>query len=227
MNRIYFIRHGEGQDNIARKFTSTWMDHSLTERGRQQALQTGEYLSGMHIDGIFCSPMKRAHETAQIIAGQLQMELTVLDEFRELNVGDLEGMDFTDENWVIYHDVTNQWYAGNTQASFPNGEDYSAIWDRTKRGYLKILQNHENSNFVIVGHGGIFVATLKAFVPGLEIPWLQNAIYNNCAITELEMELADGEFRGRIVRWSDNHYLSVDARTTIPAIAPLSSIKEK
>jgi broad specificity phosphatase PhoE len=226
MNRIYFVRHGEGQDNIARKFTSTWMDHSLTERGRQQALQTGKYMAGLHIDGIFCSPMKRAHETAQIIAGQMSMDSNVMEEFRELNVGDLEGKDFIDENWAIYHNVTNQWYAGNPHASFPNGEDYVKVWERTRRGYLTILQNHENSHFVIVGHGGIFVATLKEFVSGLDIRWLQNAIFYNCAITELEMEIGNGGLQGRIVRWSDNHHLSGDALTTTPAIAPLSSIKE-
>jgi broad specificity phosphatase PhoE len=98
MNRIYFVPHGEGQDNVARKFSSTWMDRSLTERGRLQALQTGQYFAGRQIDGIFCSPMKRAHETAQIIAGQMGMDLNVMDEFRESNVGDLEGKDFTDES---------------------------------------------------------------------------------------------------------------------------------
>jgi broad specificity phosphatase PhoE len=203
------------------------MDHSLTERGRQQAVQTRTYLAGLQIDDIFCSPMKRAHETAQIIARQLQMEATVLDETRELNVGDLEGKDFTDENWAIYHDVTNQWYAGNSHASFPNGEDYVTVWERTRRGYLKALQNHENSHFVIVGHGGIFVATLKEFVSRLDINWLQNASHYNCAITEIEMEIVNGELRGRIVRWSDNHHLSGDALATTPAIAPLSSIQEK
>lgn len=227
MNRIYFVRHGEGQDNLARKFSSTWMDHPLTERGRQQAEQTGKYLRGLHVDKIFCSPMKRAHETARIIAGQLHMDLIVLDEFRELNVGDLEGRDFTDENWAIYHDVTNQWYAGNPHASFPGGEDDVMIWERTRRGYLKVLQEHENSQFVIVGHGGIFAATLKEFVPGLDIHWLQNAVYYNCAVTELEVDVINGELRGQIVRWSDNRHLSGDALTTLPAIPPLSSIQEK
>ena len=227
MNRIYFVRHGEGQDNVARKFSSTWMDHPLTERGRLQAQQTGKYLAGRRIDGIFCSPMKRAHETAQIISGQMDLEPTVLDEFREINVGDLEGKDFTDENWAIYHGVTNQWYAGNPHASFPNGENYLAVSERTRKGYLKILQNHENGHFVIIGHGGIFIATLKDFCPGLEINWLQNAVYYNCAITELEMEILNGELKGRIVTWSDNHYLSGDALTTAPAIPPLSSIQEK
>ena len=227
MNRIYFVRHGEGQDNVARKFSSTWMDHSLTERGKLQALQTGQYLAGKPIEGIFCSPMKRAHETAQIIAGQMGMDLNVMDELRELNVGDLEGKDFTDENWAIYHNVTNQWYAGNPRARFPNGEDYRNVWERTRRAYLKILKNHDNNHFVIVGHGGVFAATLKECVSGLDIHWLQNAVYYNCAITELEMEIVNGELWGRIVRWSDNHHLSGDALTTLPAIPPLSSLQEK
>lgn len=227
MNRIYFVRHGEGQDNVARRFSSTWMDHPLTERGRQQSVQTGEYFAGMHIDGIYCSPMKRSHETAQIIASRLGMEVAVMPEFREVNVGDLEGRDFTDENWAIYHGVTNQWYAGNPHASFPGGEDYAAVWDRTKKGYLKVLQDHDDGQFVIVGHGGIFIATLKDFCPGLEVSWLQNANYYNCAITKLEMEIVNDELRGRIVRWSDNHHLSADALTTAPAIPPLYSIQEK
>jgi broad specificity phosphatase PhoE len=203
------------------------MDHSLTERGRLQALQTGEYLSGRHIDEIFCSSMKRAHETAQITARQMKMELTVLDEFRELNVGELEGMDFTDENWTLYHDVTNHWYAGNSQASFPGGEDYVAVWERTKTGYLKVLQDYKNGHFAVVGHGGIFISTLKDFCPGPGISWLQNAVFYNCAITELEMEILSGEWKGRIVSWSDHHHLRGDALTTSPAIPPLSSIQEK
>jgi broad specificity phosphatase PhoE len=226
MNRIYFVRHGEGQDNVARKFSSTWMDHPLTERGRLQAKQTGEYLAGLSVDGIFCSPMKRAHETAQIIARRLNMEPTVLEDLREINVGDLEGRDFNDENWGIYHAVTNQWYAGKPHASFPRGEDYVTVWERTRRAYLLVLRNREKDSFVIVGHGGIFIATLKELIPGLEISWLQNAVYYNCAITELEVEIVDGQLKGRIIRWSDHHYLSGDALTTMAAIPPLSSIQE-
>jgi broad specificity phosphatase PhoE len=30
MKRIYFVRHVEGQDNVARKFSSTWTDHHLS-----------------------------------------------------------------------------------------------------------------------------------------------------------------------------------------------------
>ena len=225
MNRIYFVRHAEGQDNVAGRFSSTWMDHPLTERGRLQAMQTGEYLAGKPIDEIFCSPMKRTYETAQMIARQLDMKPVVLEEFREVNVGDLEGKDFTDENWRVYHSITNQWYAGNAHASFPGGEDYEAVWKRVRRGYERILQNHENRNFVIAGHGGVFAATLKEFIPGLEMKWLQNIAYYNCAITELEMEIVNGELKGKIMDWASTRHLHGEALSTLPAIRPFSSVE--
>jgi probable phosphoglycerate mutase len=225
MNRIYFVRHGEGQDNVARQFSHKKVDRPLTERGRLQARQTAEYLAGRQIDKVFCSPMKRAHETAQIIARRLEQEITILEEFREVNVGDLDGRDFSDETWGMYHDITHEWYAGNSDLSYPGGEDYVTLWARTRTGLQKILEDHSNCSFVLVGHGGIFIATLKEFCRGLEVGWLQNVEYYNCAITELEVEIVNGELEGRIVDWANYHHMSGDAATRASAIPPLTSIK--
>ena len=225
MNRICFVRHGEGQDNTARQFSYKKVDRPLTERGRLQAGQTAEYLAGRQIDKVFCSPMKRARETAQIIARQLEKEITVLEELREVNVGDLDGQDFSDEGWGVYHDVTHGWYAGNSDLSYPGGEDYVTLWERTRTGLCKILEGLSDCKLVLVGHGGIFTATLKEFCRGLEIEWLQNVEYYNCAITELEVEIVSGELEGRIVDWANYHHMSGDAVTRASAIPPLTSIK--
>lgn len=71
MNRIYFVRHGEGVDNVERKFSFRKTDRPLTERRRLQARETGAYLAGKAVDAVYCSTMLRAHETAQIIAARL------------------------------------------------------------------------------------------------------------------------------------------------------------
>lgn len=226
MNRVYFVRHGEGQDNVARQFSHKKVDRPLTERGRLQAMQTAEYLTGIPIDQIFCSPMKRTHETAQIIAARLGQDLTLLEDLREVNVGDLEKQDFNDETWGVYHHVTNQWYAGNAQVTYPGGEDYRTLWARMQRALKNILGNHSNRSFLIVGHGGIFTSTLKEFCPGLELTWLQNVEYYNCAITELEIELVNGELQGRIVNWASYDHLTEDALSRAAAIPPLASIKQ-
>lgn len=225
MNRVYFVRHGEGQDNVARQFSYKRVDRPLTERGRLQAMQTAEYLANLHIDGIFCSPMKRAHETAQTIARRVGKEPTVMEEFREVDVGDLDGQGFSNETWGIYHDITNKWYAGNATVAYPGGEDYATLWQRMQIGFKKVIGDHSNGTFVIVGHGGIFISTLRNYCPGLELSWLQNVEYYNCAITELEVEIVNGELKGRIVDWASYRHMNGDAVTKASAIPPLTSIK--
>jgi broad specificity phosphatase PhoE len=225
MNRVYFVRHGEGVDNVMRQFSYKRVDRPLTELGRLQASQTAEYLASLPIDGIFSSPMKRARQTAEIIADRLGKELTILEEFREVNVGDLDGQDFGDRTWGIYHDITNAWYMGNTSVSYCGGEDYSSLWQRMERGLRKVIKDDSNKRLVIVGHGGIFAATLKEYCPGLEIGWLQNVEYYNCAITELELDIIDGKLQGRIVSWASYAHMSEEALTRASAIPPLASIK--
>lgn len=225
MNRVYFVRHAEGEDNVARQFSYKRVDRPLTERGRLQATQTAEYLANISIDGIFCSPMKRTLETAQTIGRRLDKELTVLEDFREVNIGDLDGQDFDDQTWAIYHDITHAWYTGKASVAYPCGEDYVSLWERMERGLKKVIGDHTNCNFVIVGHGGIFTATLKEYCPGLEVGWLQNIEYYNCAITELELDIIDGKLQGRIIRWASYAHMSEEALTRASAIPPLASIR--
>jgi len=225
MNRLYFIRHGEGIDNIARQFSRGRVDRPLTERGRAQADETGEYLAGKKIDEIYCSTMKRSHETAQIIARRLSMEPIALEEFREVDVGELDGKDFSDETWGAYHHLVNEWSAGNVQAALPGGEDYTTAWGRTRRGLEQMLDGKTNRTFVLVGHAGIFAATLKELCPDLDDNWLKNAEYYNCAITELEIELVDGRLQGKLIDWANYSHLSEEALTRVPGIPPMEPTK--
>lgn len=227
MNRVFFVRHGEGVDNVARQFSYKRVDRPLTERGRLQASQTGEFLAGRNIDEIFSSPMKRAYETAQIIAGRLGKEITVLEGFREVNVGELEGKDFSAEAWREYHHVVGEWFAGNPLAAFGGGEDYVMLWERTRQAFGQMLDGKTGRNILLAGHSGIFIATLKDLCPGLDIAWLQNVEYYNCAITALEVELVDGELKGRLIDWANYSHLSEEALSRTPGIPPLESVRNK
>jgi len=222
LNLLYYIRHGEGVDNVARRFSYKNPDNPLTERGRLQALQTAQHLAARSFDGIYCSPMKRALETAQIIASPLKADPIVMEEFREVNVGDLEGMPFNDENWSIYHHLVNEWSSGNTRASFPGGEDYETLWKRMHRGLLQILTDRKGQVLLLVGHAGIFSATLKDLCPGTDLNWLKSAEYYNCAITKLEIESRNGDLQGRLIDWANYDHLDEQALSRVPGIPPMN-----
>lgn len=64
--RFYFVRHGETLLNAAH--IRQGADGLLSIKGRRQAAQVGEALSGLSIRRIFSSTYPRAKETATIIA---------------------------------------------------------------------------------------------------------------------------------------------------------------
>src|SRR5689334_15064805 len=91
MNSLYLVRHGENWANITREFSHKKVDYSLTPKGILQAQQTAELFKSKQIDEIYASPLKRARETAEIIAQALGLDVVVVEHFREVNVGALEG----------------------------------------------------------------------------------------------------------------------------------------
>jgi broad specificity phosphatase PhoE len=225
MNRLFFLRHGEGQDNVAKRFSSRRVDNSLTERGILQAKQTADFLAKKSIDEIYSSPMKRAFETTQIIATRLEKELSVLENFREVDVGDMEGQHFNDETWGLYHSITSQWFEGEADVVFPGGGNYTIMWERWRNGLVQILKGKADRNILLVAHAGIFIATLKDLCSALDVNWLKNAECYNCSITELEVEVRNNKPLGKLINWAGHDHLSGDALRLIPGIPPVESLE--
>lgn len=82
---FYFIRHGEGENNIKREerdLISSGLDQAeLTQKGKTQAVATGRRLrkEGVVFNKFFCSTMPRAVQTAQVIIDQLDLSCRVVD----------------------------------------------------------------------------------------------------------------------------------------------------
>lgn len=66
---VYFVRHGESQWNVEDKICGA-VDSPLTEKGRAQAVETGNAIlrEGIRADVILYSPLRRAAVTAQMIS---------------------------------------------------------------------------------------------------------------------------------------------------------------
>jgi uncharacterized phosphatase len=73
MGMVCIVRHGETEWNRLTKLQGR-EDIELNDIGREQAKGTSEYLSQFNWDKIYTSPLKRAKETANIIAQYLEIE---------------------------------------------------------------------------------------------------------------------------------------------------------
>lgn len=97
---IYFIRHGESEANQNKVFAGQKDDSLLTKKGREQARSTAKEIltEGIQIDRIITSPLKRAVETAQIIAQEIGFDISdiIQDErITEYDLGSLSGTPWT------------------------------------------------------------------------------------------------------------------------------------
>ena len=92
MTKFFFVRHGQSEANAARLIADD--TPKLTELGREQARVTALILKDKNITKILASPLIRAQQTAEIIAGELGIKLEdieTLQELRERGVGECEG----------------------------------------------------------------------------------------------------------------------------------------
>ncbi|MGN6361340.1 MAG: histidine phosphatase family protein, partial [Thermomicrobiales bacterium] len=164
MNTIYLVRHGENPANILREFSYRTVDYSLTPRGVEQARQAAAFFRAQPVDAIYSSPLKRARETAAEIAAALDLPITVLEELREINVGDLEGQS-TAENWALHDAIVAGWERGDVERMFPGGENFTMLAARAAASLRAVVAGRTGQRIAVVAHGGIMRAIARGLCP--------------------------------------------------------------
>ncbi len=212
-NTLYLVRHGENPANLTREFSHRLVDYSLTPRGVEQARETAEHFAHLPITAVYSSPLKRAYETAEIIATRLDQPVIVREEFREVNVGDLEGQEPTDALWAEHDRIFEAWFAGAHDLNFPGGENMFGLHERVRSGISAAVAGRDGEEIVIVCHGGLLLASVADLCPEVDVLPLVSLSIPNCAIVTMKMtaeRTPDGEtLRGTLLSWAATDHLSV------------------
>lgn len=80
MKQIYLIRHAESEAGAKGIMAGSDLDSPLSDKGRQQAKEAGQYLKDKGIELMMVSPMSRTRETAKIIADEIGLSASKLIE---------------------------------------------------------------------------------------------------------------------------------------------------
>lgn len=184
---LYFVRHGENAANVERVMAYKVVDHPLTELGRRQAEAVGRWFLDRRLAAVYTSPLRRARETAEAIAGATGAPLVERDELRELNVGELDGGGDAD-SWALHDAVVARWRTGDFDARFPGGESYREVYDRVAGIVHEVVALHPAEDVALVGHGGILTSVLPRLcaVPGYD--WAEQLKLGNTSVTMLRHE---------------------------------------
>src|SRR3712207_3502052 len=91
---IVLVRHGASAEAVPDKpfeLLDGHADPPLAAEGHEQARAVAERLAGEEVAGLFVTPLRRTQETAAPLAERLGLEPVVVDDLREVMLGDWEG----------------------------------------------------------------------------------------------------------------------------------------
>jgi len=194
----WYIRHGHNPANQARQLSHKVIDYPLTDLGVSQATAlAGQLVRQPAPAAIYASPLRRAAQTAEIIAARTGCRVVIIEGLRELDVGELDGRS-DEEAWTVYHQVLADWRAGRHGTSFPGGEDYFQVTARLAAAMGAALSHPPGSRILIAGHGAVIRAAIPAICPATPAP---ASDLPNCGIAELALHLAPGGVTGSLKHW--------------------------
>ena len=110
----------------------TSSDIALNETGRLQAVKTREQLKQVAMDAIYCSPLQRARETAEIINALWGLSIQCDERLMERSFGSMEGALRKD---VPFDDL----WAFSSASMFAGGEDTAHFYERVESFLREIL----------------------------------------------------------------------------------------
>ncbi|WP_424935705.1 MULTISPECIES: histidine phosphatase family protein [Bacteria] len=156
MTFITLVRHGQTDWNLARRIQGS-TDIPLNETGREDARTAAKALARDAHDAVYASPLRRAQETAGIIAAELGLAAPALTRgLREREFGEAEGMSVPD-----YLERYGDWHA-----EVPGAETMHAVRDRALDSIDRIARaarrrsSPRTESIVVVSHGGVIRALL-------------------------------------------------------------------
>ena len=186
---LHLIRHGESVYNAEGRIQGH-ADIPLSELGCRQAEAAAEALAGQPLEAIFASPLRRAAQTAEIIAKRLGLPVKFDDRLKEIDVGIFQGK-MHGELERIYPEEIARWRSEELDYAVPGGESRRQILYRGRAAFESILAEGRE-NVAIVSHGRILMTTIKDMLglPLSKPPFsLQNGSITTLSYSEGKFEL--------------------------------------
>ena len=178
---LYCVRHGESTYNVEGRLQGQSDAPVLSELGRRQSEAAARALSGKPIEALYASPLRRALETAEIIAGALGLTIRTDPRLKEIDIGIFQDRLRADLE-RDHAQVLARWLSGDPDFVIPGGESRRQLSQRGRAAFEDIRRSgHEQA--VVVAHGGVLVSTIKSL---LGIPLRDPPLaLENCSISTL------------------------------------------
>lgn len=188
--KLFLFRHGQTDWNKVHRFQGR-IDIPLNDYGRELARITARNWPIVPYDRVYCSPLIRAAETAQLVLeGREEAQRIITDpRIIEFGFGANEGKDIDEAGNDPNHPMYNMLHHPEAYVPAPGAESFYDLVDRAGaflRDEILPLEAQGVHNVLVVAHGAlnramVCAAGLKTIADFWATP------YFNCCLTTLDI----------------------------------------
>jgi broad specificity phosphatase PhoE len=199
MTQIILARHGETQWNVEEVFRGR-IDIELNETGLRQAELLAEYLSGIKIDAVYSSPLRRALKTAEMIASYHKLDVEIAPGLVDFDYGEWQSLAHQQVK-DRYKELYAEWINSPDRVKMPTGESLSDVRERAMGVVSDVIAKYEGT-VVLVSHRVVNKVLICALL-GLDNSHFWNIKQDTCGITTFTYQ--NGRFI--LIKHNDTSYL--------------------
>ena len=123
---FFLVRHGQTELGAQGRWQGSKQDVGLTDLGRAEVAALIPFLPALPV---YCSPMKRTLETAEIISQALNVEMYRLGLLIDADIGDWGGQTMEESDKTMTSEIRLK-QRTHQLLDFPHGESISSLEDR-------------------------------------------------------------------------------------------------
>jgi alpha-ribazole phosphatase/probable phosphoglycerate mutase len=164
MARLILARHGQTAWNVEKVFRGR-AGVALDDVGTRQAELLGRYLGNCELEAIYTSPVKRALDTASIVARYQKVAVRVSQGLTDLDFGKWQSLP-EQEVKRLYPAILDEWRNRPHKVRIPGGESLDDVTKRTAEVVDEVLSRH-NGNVLLVSHR-VVIKVLICYLLGLD-----------------------------------------------------------
>lgn len=147
--RVLIIRHGQTDWNKQRLLQGT-KDIPLNELGISQAAEARKALKKEKIDVVFCSPLIRTRQTAEVILKGRDVPVIYDERIVERRFGVAEGRSTAEI------DFNATWVPGQPPM-YEGMETFEMLLERISGFFDDIYEKYKDKTVLVVTHGGVSI----------------------------------------------------------------------
>lgn len=183
---IYFVRHGETEYNRKQIVQGRGIDSVLNETGKRQAAALARRLATVPFDAIYASPMRRARQTAAILArSHPEASLSYLEDLEEMAWGVFEGEPPSPHRDEALGAIKRRWRQGIFDERIEGGESILDVQRRALRAVDHILEREEGRTVLAVTHGRFLRILLASLLDEYGLERMHELPHSNTAVNRI------------------------------------------